>query len=1386
MKTFLNEVAMNLFTQAHQTRVGIKAIVCTLLLALAPAVGQAQPSQKPLISSVSGAKPNLMLTIDNSGSMAFHHHETYNVTNGIHTAIERRNCRADRFNGFNVPGGEAEFDGVNYLCYRRTLRREPRFADHVSMVPQQWFPEFIDSMSGWNAQRSSEVNPIYYNPRIRYTPRVDSEGNAVALDPADTVVFISNQRSANFVYDVLRNPNNDSDIIVYHSMFSDDAITKNFRNQRNSTPPVAVPAAVPPTNYTSIYRLTYTRKTPVHVGYAALDAANPAFTYYRCTAVVTNASGQQTGCTAGTAVDVTQGTGTITLPSDHKRDECNNDTDTCTMEQERTNVMNWYRYYSTRSLAAATAIGQALADPKLSDQMRIGYMNINRRVGTAANPIDVAPGGATADAGVMRGVRMHTRGEDDADDIYTWLYTHLVVGGTPLHNSLDKVASYYRVPTTDATENPWAKNPSALASGTNEEMTCRRSFNLLFSDGGWNNGTATNSTTYTDADNILGIAVTAANKHERQYKPTGEDDAKDRKYYVPYPHGATSTLADLSAQYFWHEDLRTSLDNDIRTSPGQPTNWQNMTTYTVGYLIRPSGEVPGATTGLTFKQISDYQRQYFEGGYSTATQPSWPTGTLNSGGTDADYQKRVDDFIHAGFTGGGKGFSAQTAEDVKTVFSKVLADILNSAGNDAGVAVSGANSGSATTTIQGRTKYSVSYRTIDNTGDIEAERLNADGTINSLLWSASNKMPAHDKRTVYSISKDVTPFEFTGRFDALPEDIRETLKPATDELIAADTSFVDYLRGKDPVEDAKNQLFRQRSTPIGAMVNPPSMLMGGNLDQVYDLVGAVEGAPAYKAYMKKKRDFPTSLYVATNAGVMHALNTSTGVEMAGYMPRRSLKRMLHYANPAYEFEYVLDGPISEHDLYITYPATETTKAWQHMAIGTGGRGEPLVYAVRAPLKGSTADSTANRTPEMDDFAWETGPDNINNSVLKMGYITTPARSGQTVGGDWVVVLPSGHYNGETDNKKHGLIVLDANNGKLLRNIALPDSVDTGRGLGGVTLIRKEKKIVGAYAGDANGNLWRFDLRGDKTEWKVAYDGTPIFTTDDHRPIYGAPAWQEHPEGGAIVVVATGILLEDDDVGDTDKKEAAYGIWDPTKVGEADAASFATRDSANLVEQTVVLTPTTSGIGQYYKMSANPVDWSKHHGWKLELGYQDKGERNLDQVQNFGATVFFTTSAIAESTDKDVEVCKASDLPVNNLYLLDAFTGSLSKDGTSFDILDEDGNAGSDKQGDDFVVARIATGGFSRGVVLPPVFKIPEPPKGCTGDACIVDIPDSLRLILDGTGPQGEDTPDIPCGTVTSDGALGALDQGTAGVGPKCPKGKSWSRTQYQLSSPASK
>src|SRR5690606_11293161 len=155
------------------------------------------------------------------------------------------------------------------------------------------------------------------------------------------------------------------------------------------------------------------------------------------------------------------------------------------------------------------------------------------------------------------------------------------------------------------------------------------------------------------------------------------------------------------------------------------------------------------------------------------------------------------------------------------------------------------------------------------------------------------------------------------------------------------------------------------------------------------------------------------------------------------MPRRSLSGLLNQADPDSSFRYVLDGPIQADDVY-------ANGGWHQLLVGTGGRGERLIYGLRMPLH-----ADHSRTPDASDFLWETGPDKINTGQVAIGHITQWARIGQTDGGQWVVILSSGHFNGFSDGSRHGLLVLDAMTGQVIRTIPLPAGYSAGDGLGGV-------------------------------------------------------------------------------------------------------------------------------------------------------------------------------------------------------------------------------------------------------------------------------------------------------------------------------------------------
>lgn len=1392
--------------------------VMLLVTLVTGSLSMAQPANRPLLVNQSGARPNLMVSIDNSGSMSFTYHESYNITDD--DEYQKKQCPSPYSNSssttlstFNAGiGGEAVYNSGTWTCYERYFSSGSWRTRALTGVAVAYSPD--QGVYEWSAQRSSDVNPIYYNPRVRYLPRVDGSGTARV--PTDGVKFVSNQNSVNFTYDVLQRTASPYDYRYYHSMYANGTQTpQGFSND---------PA---PTGFASRYKLQYSLRIPQHIAYTNPGGATPAFTYTYCTSIVTNASGQETGCANRTKVDVVYGSSaTYTIVGTHNRTDCSGNV--CTSAQEITNILNWFRWYSTRQLATSTAIGLALADvdtrgrpnipSRFDGQLRIGYMPINDTtipngiLGSNTNlMIQNTPGSPASTIAVSRGVRTLERGTTANTQLFSWLDNLLSRGTTPLHNAIIQAANYYRMQ-NGVTENPWRTDPTSSSSS---EMTCRRSFNLLFSDGGWTSAVgSTNVAPHPagpDYDNLNGPLFTQTladgTTNSFQYLKDGINTAAGRLRYVPFANSDIGGLADLAAYYYWHLDMRPTLANNIQTRPGQPTFWQNMATYTVGYQVQPTGEVKG--TGLTFAQIDKYITDYTLG--NTVTKPTWPTGNLLDDSTTTN-QERVDDFIHAGYSGGARSFSARTADDVKSIFNIILAEIVSAAGKDAGVSVS---SGGDSSTLAGQLKYTVSYRTMDNSGNIVARELDAAGNETGVTrWSAEPLMPAASLRRVFAMHSANQPIDFIGTFGSLPTDIQNALKQGPDaSRVASDAGFINYLRGDNSVTDSANRLFRQRVSKIAAMVNPPSELMNYSRDYQYDTVtsgSGVDGWDSYNAFAGRKLGYPASLFVATNAGEMHSFDATTGVEQAAFMPRRSMTRLLNFAAEPYNFEYVLDGPISQNDIFNRPFANQQSltvadqwKAWRHIAVGTGGRGQPLIYAVNSPINPGTPPS---RIPNKEDFLWETGPDVVNNADgndVAMGYIATPARSGQTEDnpssnnsqrGRWIIAVNNGYYNGMTDGSKAGLIVLDALTGSVIRTIPLPAGYSAGRGLSGVTLLRnynQNHRVVAAYAGDANGQLWRFNLTGDPSTWHVEHN-RPLFTVPGNRPIFGAPAWQPHDlknpwTDGFMVVFATGFMMEEGDLDDLGA-QAIYGIWDQQNADGtmADGVTFTEVLSSQLQQQNVVSTTATDrGNVTYYGITDNTIDWRTQRGWfmPLENVHQTDdtlraGERSIAQVQNIGSSVLITTTVLRRPAN--TEMCMVTELPANYVYLLDARTASATNS-RSFDVT-------GDSRLDPFAVAFLSSGGFTRGVSVTKYYSRPDgsplttytlPSPSSISDPYI--NPDVINRPM-GIGADGEyETPaSSGCKNMRAK-ILGTETTALAG-GVSCPV-TGWRRTEFQLSSP---
>ena len=263
-------------------------------------------------------------------------------------------------------------------------------------------------------------------------------------------------------------------------------------------------------------------------------------------------------------------------------------------DEEIQNFANWYTYYRSRVLLARAGAGRAFASQ--SGGMRVGFAAINKDLAT----ID----GATSPGALVRGVRSFSG--TDRTNFFNDLYGHAIpIAGTPLRRALDDVGQYFS--RTD-NKGPWGEFPGGTGPGGTggTELACRQSYNILTTDGYWNNTTTSPIrgpalTTVANVDNTAGPLITNdSNPPEPpsyQYSPVGPNPYKDSWGHSNPPGG---TLADV-AMYYWNRDLRTSLANKVPTNPADPAFWQHMVSFTVGLgvlgTLDPANDLPLLTDG---------------------------------------------------------------------------------------------------------------------------------------------------------------------------------------------------------------------------------------------------------------------------------------------------------------------------------------------------------------------------------------------------------------------------------------------------------------------------------------------------------------------------------------------------------------------------------------------------------------------------------------------------------------------------------------------------------------------------------------------------------------------------------------------------------------------
>ena len=131
-----------------------------------------------------------------------------------------------------------------------------------------------------------------------------------------------------------------------------------------------------------------------------------------------------------------------------------------------------------------------------------------------------------------------------------------------------------------------------------------------------------------------------------------------------------------------------------------------------------------------------------------------------------------------------------------------------------------------------------------------------------------------------------------------------------------------------------------------------------------------------------------------------------------------------------------------------------------------------------------------------------------------------------------------------------LFVLDAETGAVRAKIDTgAGTVATPNGLSGPIAIDTNGDGIAdvVYAGDLNGNMWKFDLSSSSAgAWKVAFGGSPLFTTGG-QPITVRPDVTQFTQGGYLVAFGTGRYIDTSDDARHDA-QTFYGIRDNGAAG----------------------------------------------------------------------------------------------------------------------------------------------------------------------------------------------------------------------------------------------
>ncbi len=459
---------------------------------------------------------------------------------------------------------------------------------------------------------------------------------------------------------------------------------------------------------------------------------------------------------------------------------------------------------------------------------------------------------------------------------------------------------------------------------------------------------------------------------------------------------------------------------------------------------------------------------------------------------------------------------------------------------------------------------------------------------------------------------------------------QQALDPAAYAAAAASSPLLDYLRGRHDAEGTGAGQLRPRAGGLGDIIHSTPVYWDDGVHK--------------------------TVFVGANDGMLHAIDALDGSERFAYVPALLLPRLAALGSQAYAHQYYVDGRLDVKKF--------GAKTILVGALGAGGKG---LYALDVSNAAASSEDDAAAK-----VLWEVS--DASAGFADLGYTYGAPTLARLPGGASAVVVGNGYNN---QGSGHAVLYLiDAASGALIK------ALDTGAGspaspdgLSSPSLWDTDGDGVQdtAYAGDIDGNLWKFSLVAPYTAPVELF----VNSAGASQAITMAPGLSAHPLGGVMVDFVSGRMLTGADASDT-AAHYAYGVWDGAPAAN-DAFLEQTLTEANYINNDSAIRVRTA--------TARAPDWrpgaGHHRGWRtlLPIG----GER----VVGDGA---FVTGEIFQFFSTNPTVSPGALPPGENWWMqLNALTGGDSGT-TLFDLNGDKQFSADDRVGGLDPVGRAMGGG----------------------------------------------------------------------------------------------